>query len=321
MNSLLRLLSDGRFHSGEELGAALGVSRSAVWKYLKRLESEYGFELFRVPGKGYRLSEPLSLLGYDESSDVLGRFGWQLCLRETVDSTNAEAFRLLQAGQAVPFVVLAESQTDGRGRRGRTWVSPPAKNLYYTLAMKVSGGPQGLSGLSLVVGLAVLQALRQAGVERAGLKWPNDIYADGKKIAGILLELTGDPADVCHVIIGIGINVNMTSVAGGIDQPWTSVRQQTGILMDRSELANLISEFLHRYLCLHAQRGFSALHDEWEANNIWQGRRCTLSNGAQLITGLMLGVDGQGALRLLVDGLGEHRFSGGELSLRLDHDS
>lgn len=321
MDSLLRLLSDGRFHSGEELGAALGVSRSAVWKQLKRLESEYGFALFGVPGKGYRLSEPLSLLGYDKSSVAMDRFGWRLFLREIVDSTNAEALRLIQAGQVAPFVVMAERQTGGRGRRGRTWISPPATNLYYTLAVRVSGGAQGLSSLSLVVGLAVLQALRRAGVERAGLKWPNDIYVDGKKIAGILLELTGDPADVCHVIVGIGVNVNMRSIAAGIDQPWTSVRQQTGILMDRSELANLVSEFLHCYLSLHAQKGFVALRDEWEANNIWQGKRCTLSNGNQLITGRVIGVDEQGALRLLIDGLGERRFSGGELSLRLDDDS
>lgn len=321
MYSLLRLLNDGRFHSGEELGAALGVSRSAVWKYLKRLESGYGFELFRVPGKGYKLSEPLSLLGYDECSVVLDRIGWQLCLRETVDSTNAEALRLLQSGKTVPFVVLAESQTGGRGRRGRAWVSPPAKNLYYTMVMKISSGPEGLSGLSLVVGLAVLRALRRAGVEHAGLKWPNDIYADGKKIAGILLELTGDPADVCHVIIGIGINVNMTSAVIEIEQPWTSVKQQTGVLMDRSELTNLVSEFLHHYLGRHVQRGFSSLRDEWEANNIWQGKRCTLNSGAQPITGLMIGVDEQGALRLLVDGVGEQRFSAGELSLRLNHDS
>ncbi|WP_181299127.1 bifunctional biotin--[acetyl-CoA-carboxylase] ligase/biotin operon repressor BirA [Pseudomonas sp. Q2-TVG4-2] len=321
MNNLLRILGDGRFHSGEELGAVLGVSRSAVWKHLQRLEGEYGVELFRVPGRGYRLAEPLSLLSYEESSVVLTRFGWQLCLQDTVDSTNAEAFRLLQSGMAAPFVILAEGQTAGRGRRGRPWASPPAQNIYYTLALKISNGPQGLSGLSLVVGLAVLQALRHAGINNAGLKWPNDIYANGKKIAGILLELTGDPADVCHVIIGIGINVNMAATAVEIDQPWTSVRAQTGVLANRSELVNLVSESLHLYLSRHAQEGFSSLRDDWEANNLWQGKLCTLSTGSQQVKGLMIGVNEFGALRLLVDGQGEQHFSGGELSLRLDHDS
>lgn len=321
MNSLLRLLGDGRFHSGEELGVALGVSRSAVWKYLQRLESDCGIELFKVPGKGYRLAEPLSLLSYEDSSAVLARFGWQLYLRETIDSTNAEALRLLQSGLPAPFVVLAEGQTDGRGRRGRAWASPPAQNIYYTLALKVSSGLQRLSGLSLVVGLAVLHALRRSGVEGAGLKWPNDVYADGKKIAGILIELNGDPADVCHVIIGIGVNVNMRSSALRIDQPWTTVREQTGGLASRADLTHFLSESLNHYLDRHAREGFSSLRREWEANNVWQGRHCILSTGAQQIKGLVDGIDEQGALRLWIDGQGERCFSGGELSLRLDHDS
>lgn len=321
MDNLLHLLADGRFHSGEELGAALGVSRSAVWKCLQRLEMECGVELFRVPGKGYRLSEPLSLLNYEQCSAASVSLGWQLFLRKTVDSTNAEALRLLQSGAIAPFLVLAESQTGGRGRRGRAWFSPPAQNIYYTLALKVSSGPQGLYGLSLVVGLAVLHALRRAGVESAGLKWPNDIYADGKKIAGILLELTGDPGDLCHVIIGIGINVNMTLNSTDIGQPWTSIKTQTGVLVDRNGLVNLVSESLHHYLDRHAQEGFPGLREEWEANNIWRGKYCTLSAGSKQVKGLVLGVNDLGALRLFVEGHGEQNFSGGELSLRLDHDS
>lgn len=321
MSDLLRLLGDGRFHSGEELGAALGVSRSAVWKCMQRLEAECGIAFFKVPGKGYRLAEPLSLLSQEACSVALRRFGWQLYFRDSLDSTNAEALRLLQSGAATPFVVLAEGQTGGRGRRGRVWASPYAQNLYYTLALKVANGPQGLSGLSLVVGLAVLHALRRAGVGGAGLKWPNDVYAGGRKIAGILLELTGDPVDVCHVIVGIGINVNMGPDSVDVGQPWASVRGEVGAVADRNELAVFVSESLHQYLGRHAREGFSSLRAEWEANNIWQGKRCTLSTGAQQVKGTMVGIDEQGALRLLVDGQGEQRFSGGELSLRLDHDS
>lgn len=321
MNSLLQLLSDGRFHSGEELGAALGVSRSAVWKYLQRLQSDSGIELFRVPGKGYRLAEPLSLFSYEDSSAVLARLGWRLYLRETIDSTNAEALRLLQSGVPAPLVVLAEGQTDGRGRRGRTWVSPPAQNIYYTLALKVSNGLQGLSGLSLVVGLAVLHTLQRFGVSGVGLKWPNDVYADGKKIAGVLIELNGDPADACHVIIGVGVNVNMRPSALSIGQPWTTVREQTGMLASRADLTHLLSDALHQYLDRHAREGFAPLREEWEANNVWYGRHCTLSAGAQQVRGIVRGIDEQGALRLWVEGQGERCFSGGELSLRLDHDS
>ncbi len=321
MNKILELLSDGRFHSGEQIGAALGVSRSAVWKSLKQLESEYGIQLYKVPGRGYRLAEPVSVLSYVQIASVADRLGWGLYLRETVDSTNAEALRLLQAGANAPFLVLAEYQANGRGRRGRVWVSPPAQNIYYTLALKILTGSHGLAGLSLVVGLAVLKALRSVGVERAGVKWPNDIYADGVKIAGILLELTGDPADICHVIIGIGINVNMSPGIEKVDQPWTSVMTQIGALVDRSELVNVLTESLHYYLSVHARDGFSSLRDEWQEHHIWHGRHCVLSTGTREVKGVVTGIDEQGALRLMVDEQKEQLFSGGELSLRLNHDS
>lgn len=321
MNKMLELLADGRFHSGEELGAALGVSRSAVWKCLKQVETQYSIQLFKVPGKGYRLAEPVSLLNYERLRGVTDGLGWSLSIKETVDSTNAEALRLLQAGMCPPFIVIAEHQANGRGRRGRVWVSPPAQNIYYTLALKITNGSQGLTGLSLVVGLAVLSALRKVGVKNVGVKWPNDIYADGVKIAGILLELTGDPADICHVIIGVGINVNMSHGAELVDQPWTSVRAQTGELVDRTGLVNALTESLHHYLCAHARLGFSGLKGEWQENHIWQGRRCVLSTGARQVKGVVSGIDEQGALRLLMDDHTEQLFSGGELSLRLDHDS
>jgi len=324
MNNLLRLLADGHFHSGEELGASMGISRSAVWKALGRLEQEFGVRLFRVPGKGYRLVGPLSLLHADRLGVVTSRLGWSLYLKDSVDSTNAEAFRLLQSGCGPSLVVLAEAQTAGRGRRGRLWVSPPAQNIYCTLAHRVHGGFERMSGLSLVVGLAVLAALRRAGLESAGLKWPNDVYASGKKLAGILVELAGDPADICHVVIGIGINVNMVPDGQAIDQPWTSMKAQLGSTVDRNMLAEVLIEALHDYLGRYADGGFRALREEWEANNIWQGRRCALSTGGvgrEPVSGLVMGVDDRGALRLMVDGKGEQSFSGGELSLRLGNDS
>ncbi|MBA1261535.1 bifunctional biotin--[acetyl-CoA-carboxylase] ligase/biotin operon repressor BirA [Stutzerimonas stutzeri] len=320
MNRLLEILQDGRFHSGQELGAVLGISRSAVWKHLQRLEVILGIQLYKVPGRGYRLAEAISLIDIDDNTTVLQQLGWGLKVMDSTDSTNAEALRMLLAGAQTPFVVLAESQTNGRGRRGRVWVSPPAQNLYYTLALTVSGGPQRLSGLSLVVGLAVMQTLRQMGVEQAGVKWPNDIYAGGKKIAGILMELTGDPADLCHVVIGVGINVNMAASSVEIAQAWTSMRNETSALVDRNELVRALSHSLHHYLARHAEEGFGGLRAEWEACNIWHAQHCCLSTGSQEVRGRVLGVDDQGALRLEVDGH-ERRFSGGELSLRLEDDS
>ncbi|WP_439859916.1 bifunctional biotin--[acetyl-CoA-carboxylase] ligase/biotin operon repressor BirA [Pseudomonas sp. MBLB4136] len=317
MLPLLRLLQDGRFHSGEALGAALGISRAAVWKQLRSLEAELGLPVYKVRGRGYRLASPLRLL--DERK--LSEEAWPVSVLHSVDSTNSEALRRLEAAQSVPFSVLAERQTAGRGRRGRTWISPFAENLYYSLVLRVEGGMRQLEGLSLVVGLALVRAIRGMGVEGVGLKWPNDLLVDGRKIAGILLELSGDPADVCHVVIGIGVNVNMMpGQASTIDQPWTSMRAVLGCGVDRNELVSGLNKQLMGYLSLHQQRGFSALLEEWQGCHLWQGRQVRLTAGAQEIVGVVLGVDVTGALRLLVDGVERH-FSGGELSLRLSDDS
>ncbi|MBD9657203.1 bifunctional biotin--[acetyl-CoA-carboxylase] ligase/biotin operon repressor BirA [Pseudomonas sp. PDM12] len=319
MQSLLRLLQDGQFHSGEELGAAVGVSRAAIWKRLQALEAEFDLQIHKVRGRGYRLEAPLSLL---DSDSLYASSIYPITLLQQVDSTNAQAMRHLASGAVPPFLIIAEQQTAGRGRRGRSWASPFGENLYYSLVLRVSGGMRQLEGLSLVVGLALLQALRDAGVTEAGLKWPNDLLVGGRKIAGILLELSGDPADVCHVVIGIGVNINMRVTPQGevIDQPWTSLRQVVGEQIDRNAFVASLNRQLERYLHLHQAEGFAALREQWEASHLWQGRAVVLAAGAQAIHGRVLGVDDTGALRLDIDGQ-EKVFSGGELSLRLHDDS
>lgn len=317
MLTLLNLLKDGRFHSGQDLGEALGISRSAVWKQLQHLEAELGLSIHKVRGRGYQLATPLMLL------DPLGMAGmspsWPVTVFDSIDSTNAQALRAIGQGQVAPFLVVAERQIAGRGRRGRKWVSPFAENLYYSLVLRIDGGMRQLEGLSLVVGLAVMQTLRKLGVADVGLKWPNDVLVDSKKIAGILLELVGDPADVCHVVLGIGINVNMQA-ADEVDQQWTSMRLESGKSFDRNALAVELSNQLQAYIQRHQVGGFSVLQTEWEENHLWQGRMVSLIAGVNQIDGVVLGIDNQGALRLKVNGM-EKVFSGGELSLRLRDDS
>src|SRR5476649_1767513 len=319
MLTLLELLKDGRFHSGEALGAALGVSRSAVWKQLQHLEAELNLPIHKIRGKGYQLASPLVFLSKEEIAVNAASLAWPVHISDSIDSTNAEALRLVDAGVAAPFLVLAEQQTAGRGRRGRTWVSPFAQNVYYSLVLRIEGGLRQLEGLSLVVGLAVMQALRDLGVQGAALKWPNDVLVGRKKIAGILLELVGDPADVCHVVLGVGINVNM-QMADEVDQQWTSMRLEAGRMFDRNQLAAGLSVTLESYLARHRVSGFSTIHAEWEQNHLWQGRAVSLIAGVNQIDGVVVGIDSRGALRLKVDGV-EKVFSGGELSLRLRDDS
>lgn len=319
MLTLLELLKDGRFHSGQALGIALGISRSAVWKQLQHLEAELGLSIHKVRGRGYQLAAPLTLLDPLAIRAQAPACVWPVLVFDSIDSTNAEALRAIERGQAAPFLVLAERQTAGRGRRGRKWASPFAENIYYSLVLRIEGGMRQLEGLSLVVGLAVMQALRELGIPAAGLKWPNDVLVGQKKIAGILLELVGDPADVCHVVLGVGINVNM-QMTDEVDQQWTSMRLESGKAFDRNHLVAVLGEKLQAYLNRHQIGGFSAIQAEWEQNHLWQGRAVSLIAGVNQIDGEVLGIDSQGALRLKVDGV-EKVFSGGELSLRLRDDS
>ncbi|AZD57392.1 bifunctional biotin--[acetyl-CoA-carboxylase] ligase/biotin operon repressor BirA [Pseudomonas chlororaphis subsp. aurantiaca] len=315
MLTLLELLKDGRFHSGQALGAALGISRSAVWKQLQQLEADLGLSIHKVRGRGYQLTAPLMLLSpadiYEQSKDC----PWAVLAFDSIDSTNAEALRAVERGVPAPFLVLAERQTAGRGRRGRKWVSPFAENVYYSLVLRIDGGMRQLEGLSLVVGLAVMQTLREFGIAGAGLKWPNDVLVGRKKIAGILLELVGDPADVCHVVLGVGINVNMQKT-DEVDQLWTSMRLESGKQVDRNQLVARLSMMLKAYLERHQAQGFSSIQEEWEQNHLWQGNAVSLIAGVNKIDGVVMGIDQQGALRLEVDGV-EKVYSGGELSLRL----
>lgn len=239
MLTLLELLKDGRFHSGQALGIALGISRSAVWKQLQHLEAELGLSIHKVRGRGYQLAAPLTLLDPLAIRERAPACDWPVLVLDSIDSTNAEALRAIERGQAAPFLVLAERQTAGRGRRGRKWASPFAENIYYSLVLRIEGGMRQLEGLSLVVGLAVMQALRELGIPAAGLKWPNDVLVGQKKIAGILLELVGDPADVCHVVLGVGINVNM-QMTDEVDQQWTSMRLESGKAFDRNHLVAVL---------------------------------------------------------------------------------
>ncbi|WP_460133598.1 bifunctional biotin--[acetyl-CoA-carboxylase] ligase/biotin operon repressor BirA [Pseudomonas sp. S1_E04] len=319
MLTLLELLKDGRFHSGEALGAALGVSRSAVWKQLQHLEAELNLPIHKVRGKGYRLASPLVFLSAEKIALDAPALPWSVHVSDSIDSTNAEALRMIGAGCAAPFLVLAEQQTAGRGRRGRKWISPFAQNVYYSLVLRIEDGLRQLEGLSLVVGLAVMQALRDSGVQGAALKWPNDVLVGQKKIAGILLELVGDPADICHVVLGVGVNVNMQKAAD-VDQQWTSMQLETGVSVDRNALVARLGLQLQAYLRRHKAVGFAELQEEWERNHLWQGRAVSLIAGVNQIDGVVLGVDRQGALRLSVDGV-EKIYSGGELSLRLRDDS
>jgi len=319
--TLLALLADGQFHSGEELAAVLGVSRTAVWKRLKRLSAEAGLSLESVRGKGYRLQQGVDLLDGGRIRAALGgpqsALLAELLVLDSVDSTNSELLRRAQAGAGSGLACTAERQTAGRGRRGRAWVSPYASNIYLSVLWRFGQGAAALEGLSLAVGVAVCRALAACGVAGAALKWPNDVLHGGAKLGGILLEMSGDAAGACQVVVGIGLNVHMpAAAAGAIDQAWTDIRRASGgPVPQRNALAAALLNEVLPLLAGFERQGFGAWRQAWLALDAYAGAPVILDTGGQRLAGVARGVDGRGAL-CLETASGVQAFHGGEISLR-----
>ena len=316
---LVRLLADGRFHSGEALGRRLGVSRAAVWKRLRELEA-LGLSPERVRGKGYRLPGGLELLERERIAAAAGPAldRYRLVLLDSTGSTNTAALEAFQSGDGMPVVTLAEHQHAGRGRRGRGWHSPYGCNLYLSLARAFESASR-LEGLSLAVGLAVAETLESHGLgDRVGLKWPNDIYCGGRKLGGILVELAGDLDADCTAVIGIGINGRMAAEAESrIDQPWTDLARESDTPVARNRLAGQLIDRLSEVLDTFLVQGFAGLHARWERHDCCAGRRVQLQSGEHRVEGVARGVDERGALLLESEGR-VAPWHGGEVSLRLD---
>ncbi|MCI0508118.1 MAG: biotin--[acetyl-CoA-carboxylase] ligase, partial [Gammaproteobacteria bacterium] len=235
---ILAILAGGRFCSGQELAKQLGLSRSAVWKVIQNLQSR-GIEVFAVQGKGYRLAQPIELLAKDHiHQNIAARretFPGKIEVLWEIDSTNRYLSQQSVSSGAAGMTCLAEMQSAGRGRRGRTWVSPLGGNIYLSQLWKFNGGPAQLSGLSLAAAVAVVRVIHQFGVKEARLKWPNDVLVSGKKLAGILLEMTGESNGPTKVIAGVGINVRLPEIAlQEIDQPVTSLQSLLGRSIERN---------------------------------------------------------------------------------------
>lgn len=318
MQALLSLVADGEFHSGKDLGDVLGVSRTAVWKHAQKLES-LGLHLESVKGKGYRLPGGLELLsrekilaGLDAGAESLLS---ELEVLSAIDSTNQHAMQRIDSQSSHGYVCLAEYQTAGRGRRGRTWVSPFGSNIYLSAVAEFEGGAAALEGLSLAVGVALVRALKACGVDGVQLKWPNDLLWQGKKLAGILLEMSGDVAGPCQVVVGVGLNVAMPErSAEDIDQPWVDVASIVPTYSRNQLVAAMLTELLP-LLDGFQQAGFAAYKDEWEAMHAYQDCDVQIHTIKIHEQGRAMGVTDVGALRVLVDGV-EKQFSGGEVSLR-----
>lgn len=316
--ALLGLLADGQVHSGESLAASLGISRTAIWKQIRRAMDE-GIRIETIRGKGYRLLTDMDLLDQSQILQGLGepnRSAIELTVLDEVDSTNAEIVRRRgESGAGRIPVCIADCQTAGRGRRGRQWQSPRGQNLYLSLGLTFRGSFAMLDGLSLVLGVAVAEALEQQGVPEVGLKWPNDIFLGGSKLSGILVELQGELEEgVVQVVAGIGMNVHMTDAAG-VDQAWNSLaRALPERRWCRNELAASVIESVLGAVDEFAGEGFGGFRERWQSRDIFSGKALVASQGE--LSGTGRGIDDSGNY-LIADGEALVKVRAGEISLRV----
>ncbi|HSC46965.1 MAG TPA: biotin--[acetyl-CoA-carboxylase] ligase, partial [Gammaproteobacteria bacterium] len=276
-HALLHVLADGRFHSGEVVAQSLGVTRAAVWKKVRAME-KLGLTVFRVPGRGYRLAEPLELLDAARIREALPaacreKLGG-LTVLDQVDSTNS----WLSRNPGEPAVCLAEFQSAGRGRRGRGWVSPFGANLYMSLAWRFDEWPPGFTALGMVTAIAAVRALKGLGLPDVSIKWPNDLMAAGKKLGGVLVDIEGEPPLATRAVIGLGVNVRMPAAAASdIDQPWMDLATLAqGTPPERNRLAAALIRALVEALEDFAHTGFAGFSADWQALDLVAGRAVAL---------------------------------------------
>lgn len=315
--ALLRLLTGGDFLPGPQLAQQAGVSRAAVWKQVQGWRQR-GVPIEAVRGKGYRIPGGLELLEAARIREAITpgsrRLLPELEVHAMLDSTNVRCWQ--RAADVRRLVCFAEFQSQGRGRRGRRWVSPFGGGIYLSLLWSFEGGAAALEALALAVGVSVVETLERFTKPGLALKWPNDILWRERKLGGILLEMEGDPAGSCRAVAGIGINGALPPGVV-IDQDWTDLAAAADKPLSRNTLSAALLDGLLPLLADYEKTGFAPWRERWQRQDGFCGRAVVLKSGDTAVRGTAAGIDESGALCLRTS-TGVRRFSGGELQLRLD---
>lgn len=317
---LIKLLSNGEFKTGTLLGEELGISRTAVWKQIKQLPN-LGLQVITKKSEGYSLSQPLYLLDISLLDSKLKAANSSLALSfyPVIDSTNSELARRAPANA----LLVAEMQTAGRGRRGRDWFSPYAASLSLSISFQMEGGANVLQGLSLAVGVVVKEVLETQGILGVQLKWPNDLYlstaehVNGAKLGGILIELSGDLAGPCNVVVGVGLNIFRTQPPEAIDQPLvflSDVIDEAAIC--RTRLAAALALALEQLLSNFAAEGFRPWQAGWNAAHVWAGQAAYIITPSQQVPVMLGGVTATGELQVTYNDGSSGLINAGEVSVR-----
>ncbi len=317
---LLPLLDHVEYRSGQQLATHFNVTRATIHNCMARIDA-LGIELERIPGRGYRLCAPLDLLSKKEivtnlTAEVTACMHAFKCLQQ-VDSTNNTAFELEQPPSGSFSVVLAENQTAGKGRRGRTWISPYAANIYASVVWSMRRPMHELSGLSPYLAICVVEALHAMGLSGLSLKWPNDIYCNHKKLAGLLIECSGELSGSCKVIAGLGVNVAMKNYRNiEIDQQWTDIKSNMpGWELSRSQLAAQLIATVVAGLQAFEKKSVSDMVQRWAHWDLMCDSEVNIISESGVQHGIVRGIDAAGCL-LLETKQGIEHIAIGEVSLR-----
>jgi BirA family biotin operon repressor/biotin-[acetyl-CoA-carboxylase] ligase len=292
------------FVSGALISRELKVSRTAVWKHINGLR-DAGYVIEAVPSRGYLLVSTPNILSEEEVRErlhaaVIGRR--LVCLPETA-STNADAFRLAEAGAEEGTVVIADTQKGGKGRMGRVWSSPPGINLYCSIVLRPSVMPYQAPQLTFLSAVAVARAIEQTTALRPEIKWPNDVLIGGRKVAGLLNEMSAETDGINFVILGIGVNLNMLAAQfpDNLRTPATSLLLEQGRSVGRAQFAATMLDELDRLYGDFLTYGFAPVREEWQQRCNANGHEVSVSDGgAETLRGRFEGIDGDGAMLVRV---------------------
>lgn len=306
--------------SGTDLATQLGISRAAIWARIEELRS-LGYEINASPHGGYRLRSTPDVLHADDLLALLDPgmlIGRDIRAFQETTSTNDVADKLGRDGVKEGVVVFAESQTKGRGRLGRSWVSSQGKGLWFSVLLRPSLSPQAATQITVASATALTRALKQIAVIQCGIKWPNDILVNDRKLCGILTEMTAEVDKINYIVLGIGVNVNFEpgDFPRELRTIATSLAIEAGRNFKRAEVAAAVLRELNRdYLRLKAGE-FSAVADEWEENCTTIGRNVEISLGSRLVHGRAESLDREGALLVRTQHGHLERIIGGDVTLR-----
>lgn len=314
---LFRNSPDG-YVSGEEMSRILGVSRTAVWKHINGLK-ELGYRIDAVPSRGYRLTARPDLLTAAELEVGNKRVGRKIIALAETDSTNTVAFRIAEEGEEEGTVVLAETQSRGRGRLGRQWESPAGVNLYCSIILRPPMEPLKATQLTFLSAVAVAKAVEATTKLRPEIKWPNDILIGAKKVAGLLNELSAETERINFVILGIGVNINMRQkqFPATLRHPATSLFIEQRRKVDRGSFARALFAALDELYDLYLHIGYEAIRQEWLSRCTIIGRNVSVSLQENVIKGKAIGIDEMGALLVETRPGQVERILAGDVSLQI----